>query len=132
MFRSCISKEDFEIVHSLFVAYAITHLHSLLGTGTSIKYVGIKIVHNTVLSSFLTYDWVCNKSNTTDATGGAGTIYTSDVRPRFLVRFVVLDVFFVVFRRALLLYFLSLVLRLLITHWYIIQTLINCPNLPSQ
>ena len=69
--------------------------------GTSIKYVGIKIVHNTVFSSFLTYDWVCNKSNTTDATGGAGTIYTSDVRPRYLVRFVVLDVFFVVFRRAL-------------------------------
>ena len=33
--------------------------------------------HNPVLSSFMTYHWVCNKSNTTCATCGAGTLYPS-------------------------------------------------------
>jgi hypothetical protein len=31
------------------------------------------LCHNPVLSSFRTYDLVCNKSNTTGATSGAGT-----------------------------------------------------------
>ena len=29
--------------------------------------------HNPVLSSFMTYHWICNKCNTTGATSGAGT-----------------------------------------------------------
>ena len=32
---------------------------------------------NPFLSSFMTYHWGCNKSNTTGATRGAGTAYTS-------------------------------------------------------
>ena len=35
--------------------------------------------HNPLLSSFMTFQQVCNKSNTTDATGGAGTTYPSGV-----------------------------------------------------
>ena len=33
--------------------------------------------HNLVLSSFITYRWICNKSNTTDAINRAGTSYPS-------------------------------------------------------
>jgi hypothetical protein len=32
---------------------------------------------NLVLSSLITYHWICNKSNTTSATCGAGTAYPS-------------------------------------------------------
>ena len=34
-------------------------------------------IHNPVLSSFMTYHRICNKSNTTDATSGAGTVHSS-------------------------------------------------------
>ena len=34
--------------------------------------------HFPVLCSFMTYRWVCNQSNTTDATSGAGTVYPSE------------------------------------------------------
>ena len=34
-------------------------------------------IHNSALSSFMTYHRVCNKSNTTGSTCGAGTAYTS-------------------------------------------------------
>ena len=33
--------------------------------------------HNLFLSSFMTYHWVCNKSNMTSATCGVGTAYPS-------------------------------------------------------
>ena len=33
--------------------------------------------HNLVLSSLITYHWICNKSNTTGAACGAGTAYPS-------------------------------------------------------
>ena len=42
--------------------------------------------HNPILSSFLTYHWECNKSNTAGAASGAGTIYPSrafDLTPSF-------------------------------------------------
>jgi len=32
-----------------------------------------------VLSSFMAYHWVCNYSNTTASTGGAGTAYRSRI-----------------------------------------------------
>ena len=34
-------------------------------------------IHNSVLSSFLTYHWVCNKGSTAGVTCGAGTAYPS-------------------------------------------------------
>jgi len=33
--------------------------------------------HNLVLSSFMTHHWICNKSNTTGVTCGAGTVVPS-------------------------------------------------------
>jgi hypothetical protein len=33
--------------------------------------------HNTVISAFLTYHWVCSKNITTDATSGTETVYPS-------------------------------------------------------
>ena len=49
--------------------------------------------HFQVLFSFFTYHRVCNQSNTTGATSGAGTAYPSGT-PSFLVRFVLLDLQF--------------------------------------
>jgi hypothetical protein len=45
-------------------------------------------------SSFMTYHWVCNWTNTTGSTSRAGTDYASggtQVRPQFLVGFVLPD-----------------------------------------
>jgi len=38
--------------------------------------------HNPVVSSFMTYQWVCNKSNMTGATCGPGTAHPSE-KPEF-------------------------------------------------
>ena len=54
---------------------------------------------NPVLSLFVTYHPVCNKSNTTGATSGTETCYRSGVpvfTSQFLVGFVLLDFFFTV------------------------------------
>jgi len=61
--------------------------------------------HNPVLSSFMTYHRVCNKSNTTGATCGSGTAYPSEA-PEFTPSFSGLRVarslvFCVVFCRSL-------------------------------
>ena len=62
--------------------------------------------HNSVLSLFVTFHRVCNKSNTTSATNGAGTGYLSgapDFTPSFSgVRVARSLVFSVVFCRSLL------------------------------
>jgi len=42
--------------------------------------------HNPVLSSFMTYHWVCNKSNMTGAISGEGTAYPSGA-PEFIPGF---------------------------------------------
>ena len=50
--------------------------------------------HFPVLSSFMTYDRVCNYINTTGVTSEAGTAYpfgAPESTPRFLVGFVLLD-----------------------------------------
>ena len=51
--------------------------------------------YNLVLSSFMTYHRLCNKSHTTDAACGIGIVYLSVrntcVHPRCLVRFVLLN-----------------------------------------
>ena len=92
------------------------------------KYEYVCRSHNPILSSFMTYHRVCNKSNTTDATCGAGTAYSSRAHEFTPVITGVgvaqsLD-FSVVFCRSLfvllsfvflLLYFLSFYLQLLIT-----------------
>ena len=44
-----------------------------------------------ILSSFMTYDQVCNKSNTTGATSGAGTLLTRPEQRSFFVGFVLLN-----------------------------------------
>ena len=72
--------------------------------------------HILVLSSFKTYHWVCNKSNTTGATCGAWTAYLWS-SPWFLVRLIVLEPYFCVmfcrslFARFLLTIVLSALLR---------------------
>jgi len=67
--------------------------------------------HNPVLSSFMNYHRVCNKSNTTGATSGAGTAYpfgTPEFIPGFNgVRVSQSLVFWVVFCRSLLVFFFS-------------------------
>ena len=52
------------------------------------------LCHNPVLSSFRTYDLVCNKSNTTGATSGAGTAdpLTNDGALEFTARYLVVFV----------------------------------------
>ena len=45
--------------------------------------------HNPVLSSFVTYHWICNKNNKTGATCGAGTVSLSS--PAVLVGLMLLD-----------------------------------------
>ena len=50
--------------------------------------------HHLVLSLFVTYHWVCNNSNTTGATCGAGMAHpskTPEFTPVFLVELVLLD-----------------------------------------
>ena len=62
--------------------------------------------HNSVLSSFMTYHWVCNKSNTTSVTCGAGTVYLSgapSVHLRLLVGLC-----------GSILYFLCIVLQIIV------------------
>ena len=58
----------------------------------------VRCYHNPVLSSFMTYHRVCNKSNKTDAISGAGSAYPSGA-PEFTRFFQV--VFCVVFCRSL-------------------------------
>ena len=65
--------------YSLQVVYASHHL---------------KHFHFPVLFSFITYHRICNQSNTTGATSGAGTDYLSGVHPRILVGFLLLDLQF--------------------------------------
>jgi hypothetical protein len=63
------------------------------------------VFHNPVLSSFMAYNGVCNKSNTMGATSGTGTVYLSGAHEgdsccsRSLV-------FCVVFCRSLFVFFL--------------------------
>ena len=42
--------------------------------------------HNPEHSSFVTYHWIVDKSNTTDTTSGAGTAYPSGV-PEFIIEY---------------------------------------------
>ena len=64
--------------------------------------------HNPILPAFMTYHWVCKKSNTTGATCGAGIAYPSGA-PEFTpyisgVRIARSLIFCVVFYRSLFVY----------------------------
>jgi hypothetical protein len=76
-----------ECIFYIFAQYCIYRkwLYSTLTWLTVVKYVCHKWPHicsvcrsnKSILSSFMTYHRVCYKSNTTDATCGAGTSYSS-------------------------------------------------------
>jgi hypothetical protein len=55
----------------------------------TIQICSVCLNHNQVISSFMTYHRVCNKSNTMGATCGAGTEHPSGA-PEFLVGFMLL------------------------------------------
>jgi hypothetical protein len=48
------------------------------------------LIHNPVLSSFMTYQWVCNNINTTGTTSGAYSSGETRVQHRFYVKFMLL------------------------------------------
>jgi len=52
----------------------------MIGFRKGVRYV----YHNRIISSFMTYLRVCNKSSTTSATSGAGTAYYPVVHPFFV------------------------------------------------
>ena len=62
--------------------------------------------------------WVCSKSNTTDATSGAGTTYKSTRVPRIFARFMFLNrYFYVVFCRSLVI-LLTIVLSVFLIYGF--------------
>jgi hypothetical protein len=71
------------------------------------------VKHNPVLSSFMTYHRVCDKSNTTGATCGAGTAYPSGVHPCFSGVRAVRSLFFYVLLCRSLFVLLAIVLSVL-------------------
>ena len=95
--------------------------------------------HFPVISLFMTYHWVCNSSNRTGATSGAGTAYPSwapEFTPWFFVGFVSLDLYFYVwyfvdrclffcpFSFGHCVVWPSLIYGFLLPPWYL-QTLLN-------